>query len=144
MLCVLEEPYTFTKTGGKFSPMNVQNVQNHIYQPLATLFPISYFMWEWLCLPCLSHNHIIPIQPHLGPLGQLIIAAFVIKAFLGKEPQLWHTAWYGSVIWFTMEEKLLYPEALTQNSLWGAQSSPWGNSSAFPVCRILTRRLPEL
>lgn len=44
MLCVLEEPYTFTKTGGKTPAMFVQNVQNHIYQPLAPLFPISYFM----------------------------------------------------------------------------------------------------
>lgn len=71
--------------------------------------------------------------------GQLIIATLVIKAFLGKEPRLWHTAGYGSVIWFTMEGKVPNPEALTQEPLQSAQSSPRGNSSAVPVCRTLTR-----
>lgn len=31
-----------TKTGGQTSAMDVQNVQNHVYQPPATLLPISY------------------------------------------------------------------------------------------------------
>lgn len=102
------------------------------------------FMWEWLCLLTLpvSQLHYSTDSAPLESMTprQLIIATLVMKAFLGKAPQLWHKAWYGSVIWLTVEEKVPNPEALTHKPLQSAQSQPWGNSSAVPVCSILTRR----
>lgn len=153
MLDVLEEPYTFTKTGGKASVMNVQNVQNHIYQPLATLFSISFLRGVHVRVAMFT----LPVsQSHCSDLatlgsttpGQLIIATLGMKAFLGKEPQLWHSM-IRHQIWFDLPWKKkylilrLYTEApiecsvITALLFWFAEF--WqGGFLNFNVCQFLT------
>lgn len=154
-LCIGRALYIYYKNRWKnFSDECPKCAKSHISAScyfIPNMLFTGSFMWEWLCLPCLFHNCIIPqIQQHLGPwhLGNWLLQPLWWKHFLAKshsygtehDMALWfHLPWKKKYLILRLWHRSTYRVLSHHLALLFLFAELWqGGCLNFNVCQFLT------